>query len=75
MGIFSKISPVIEAVAIVAGVLIPVYVSCGIGMFLWDTIGELGAFVLLGLMLLVLILCLLDTEHETKQNQEGGEAL
>ena len=76
MGIFSKISPVIEGVAIVAGVLIPIYVSSGIAILLWDTFGEPVLIIVLLLMLLVLLCCLLDEEKETRPSgEQRGEGM
>ena len=76
MGIFSKISPVIEGVAITAGVLITIYVPSGIAILLWDTFGELGMLITCFLMLLVLLCCLLDEEKETRPSgEQRGEGM
>jgi hypothetical protein len=73
---FSKISPVIENVVIVAGVLITIYVPSGIAILLWDTFGELGMLITCFLMLLVLLCCLLDEEKETRsRDEQRGEGV
>ena len=59
--------------AIVAGVLIPIYAASGIAIFLWDTLKELGMLIAAFLMLPVLLCCLLDQEKETRPSGEQGE--
>lgn len=76
LGMFFKISPVIENVVIVAGVLITIYAPSGIAILLWGTFGEPVLIIVLLLMLLVLLLLILDQEKETRsRDEQRGEGV